>query len=73
MDIAIKIKIYLIIQIISLLVAFILSFILMYERKNYNAEIQIDIKSEDGDLLSKTTNILINECIESIIFLFDFK
>ena len=57
MDIAIKIKIYLIIQIISLLVAFILSFILMYERKNYNAEIQIDIKSEDGDLLSKPTNI----------------
>ena len=57
MDIAIRMKLYLIIQIIVFLVAFILSFILMYERKNYNTEIQIDIKSQDGDLFSKATNI----------------
>ena len=57
MEIAIKIKIYLIIQIIGWLIAYILSFILMYERKNYNTEIQIDIKSEDGDLFSKRTDL----------------
>ena len=57
MEIAIKIKIYLIIQIIGWLIAYIISFILMYERKNYNTEIQIDIKSEDGDLFSKRTDL----------------
>jgi hypothetical protein len=57
MDIAIRIKLYLIIQIIGWLIAYIISFILMYERKNYNTEIQIDIKSEDGDLFSKRTDL----------------
>ena len=57
MDTAIKIKLYLIIQIIGWLLAYILSFILMYERKSYNTEIQIDINSEDGDLFSKRTDL----------------
>ena len=56
MEIAIKMKIYLLIQILGWLVAYILSFILMYERKNYNTEIQIDIKSEEGDLFSNKTH-----------------
>ena len=60
MEIAIKIKIYLIIQIVGWLFAYIISFILMYERKNYNTEIQIDIKSEEGDLFSKQTNSVAN-------------
>ena len=57
MEIAIKIKLYLIIQIIGWLVAYILSFILMYERSKYNTDIQIDIKDEEGDLFSKQNNL----------------
>ena len=56
MEIAIKIKLYLIIQIIGWLVAYILQFLLTYERKNYNPEIQIDIKSEEGHLFSKKSD-----------------
>ena len=56
MNIAIKMKLYLIILIIGWLVAYILSFILTFERKNYNPEIQIDIKSEEGNLFSKNSD-----------------
>ena len=56
LHIAIKIKLYLIILIIGWLVAYILSFIITYERKNYNPEIQIDIKSEEGNLFSKNSD-----------------
>ena len=56
MNIAIKIKLYLIILIFGWLVAYVLSFILTYERKNYNPEIQIDIKSEEGNLFSKKSD-----------------
>ena len=56
MNIAIKIKLYLIILIIGWLVAYILSFILTFERKNYNPEIQIDIRSEEGNLFSKKSD-----------------
>ena len=44
MDIAIKMKMYLMIQIIAWVVAYILSFLLMYERSKFNMDIQIDIK-----------------------------
>ena len=57
MDIAIRIKLYLIVQIIGLLIAYIVSYILMYERKRYNLDIQIDIKAEDGNLFAGRTEI----------------
>ena len=56
MNIAIKIKLYLMILILGWLVAYISSFILTFERKNYNPEIQIDIKSEEGNLFSKNSD-----------------
>ena len=60
MDIAIKIKLYLMIQIISSAVLFILSFIFMYERKNYIALIQNDKKSEDLDSSDKAPELVSN-------------
>ena len=56
MNIAIKIKLYLMILILGWLVAYISSFILTFERKSYNPEIQIDIKSEEGNLFSKNSD-----------------
>jgi hypothetical protein len=55
MDIAIKMKMYLMIQIIGWVVAYILSFLLMYERSKFNMDIQIDIKSEEGHLFNNKT------------------
>ena len=57
MEIAIRIKLYLIIQIIGLLIAYIVSYILMYERKRYNLDIQIDINPEEGSLFEGRTEI----------------
>ena len=57
MKIAKRIKLYLIIQIIGLLIAFIVSYILMYEKKKYNLDIQIDIEPEDGNLFTGRTRI----------------
>ena len=56
MNIAIKMKLYLIILIIGWLVGYVISFFLTYERKNYNTEIQIDIKSEEGHLFAKKSD-----------------
>ena len=56
LEISKNVKLYLLIQIICLVLAFVISFFTMFEKKNYNDDIDIDIQNESDIMGDKGKN-----------------